>query len=53
MLPAASHFTFNEGLFPDIWKLSSVLPILKSVDKSNVSNYQPISKICHIDKLFD
>jgi hypothetical protein len=50
-------FIFNkslsEGLFPDILKVSSVSHILKSGDKSNVSNYRPISKICHLAKLFE
>ena len=45
--------SLSEGLFPDIWKVSSVSPIFKSGDKSNVSNYRPISKICHIAKLFE
>lgn len=45
--------SLSESLFLDIWKVSSVSPIFKSGDKSNVSNYRPIFNICHIAKLFE
>ena len=45
--------SLDEGIYPDILKLSTVKPIYKSGDKSNVVNYRPISLIGHIAKLFD
>jgi len=43
----------DEGTFPDIWKLCSITPVLKSGDASQVSNYRPISILSHIAKLFE
>jgi len=43
----------NEGIFPSIRKISSITPILKSGDKSNVRNYRPIFILSHIAKLFE
>ena len=44
--PVLTHL-FNmsivSGIFPDKWKLSSVVPIPKGGDHSNPSNYRPIS----------
>lgn len=45
--------SLDEGIFPSILKLSSVTPIHKSDNKSNITNYRPISIQCHISKLFE
>ena len=37
------NMSIESGIFPDKWKLSSVVPIPKSNDHSNPSNYRPIS----------
>lgn len=42
-----------EGVFPDIWKISSVTPIFKSGDITEVINYRPISIISHLAKLLE
>ena len=42
-----------EGVFPDIWKFSSVTPIFKSGDITEVINYRPISIISHLAKLLE
>lgn len=42
-----------EGVFPDIWKVSSVTPIFKSGDRTDVKNYSPISIRNHIAKIFE
>ena len=44
--PVLTHLfnmSIESGIFPDKWKLSSVVPIPKSSDHSNLSNYRPIS----------
>lgn len=39
--------------FPCLWKTSIVSPIFKSGERSNVSNYRPISVLSAPDKLFE
>ena len=34
---------FDEGIFPDIWKLANVTPIFKRGNKSQPSNYRPVA----------
>lgn len=41
------------GVFLKMLKMSSVTPIFKSGDKSDVKNYRPISILNHIAKLFE
>lgn len=45
--------SLDEGIYPDLFKLSAVTPIFKSGDSSNVTNYRPISISSHIIKIFD
>lgn len=48
--------TFNKslssGIFPAIWK-HYIMPILKSGDRSLITNYPPISKLSALPKLFE
>ena len=54
--------SLEKGTFPDIWKVACVTPVFKSGQKSNLSNYRPISvlsvfsgllvKLAH-DQLYD
>ena len=37
------NMSIESGIFPDKWKLSSVVPIPKGGEHSNPSNYRPIS----------
>src|SRR5699024_1626182 len=37
------NLSLNTGVFPAKWKLSKVVPILKTGDKHNIANYRPIS----------
>jgi len=50
------NFLFNKslqtGVFHDKWKTSYVTQIFKKGDRSQVSNYRPISKISILPKLF-
>ena len=40
--------SFEEGIFPDIWKISNGIPRFKKGDKSQPSNYQPVGLCCKI-----
>ena len=50
-------FIFNKsislGRVPDLLKISRVIPILKKSDKSNPTNYRPISMLSIFDKLLE
>ncbi|XP_060846337.1 uncharacterized protein LOC132926003 [Rhopalosiphum padi] len=37
------------GIFPKVWKISSITPVLKSGDASDIQSYRPISIIPHIE----
>jgi len=45
--------SLEEGIFPSLLKFSSVTPVYKSGELSNVSNYRPISIQSHISKIFE
>lgn len=46
------NLSFSTGVFPYFWKKSYITPTFKSGDKSNVTNYRPISKLSIIPKAF-
>ena len=41
------------GIFPDKWKIANVVPIFKNGNKSDVSNYRPISLLPIPGKIFE
>ena len=43
----------NEGLFPDHWKKSNVVPIQKKESKNLIKNYRPISLFLIFSKVFE
>ena len=43
--------SFDEGIFPDIWKLANVIPIYKKGDKSQPFNYRPVALLSCIGNL--
>jgi hypothetical protein len=50
-------FIFNkcvdDGAFPDLMKCSKLIPLFKSGDKSNPSNFRPISILPALSKIFE
>ena len=48
---------FNEcmkqGIYSDILKLATVIPIPKGGDKTSMNNYRPISLLSNINKIFE
>ena len=43
--------SFDEGRFPDIWKLANNIPAFKKGDKYIPSNYRPVELLSCIGKL--
>ena len=45
--------SFESGTFPEELKLAKVIPIFKSEDKQDISNYRPISILSFFSKVFE
>ena len=45
--------SFETSLFPDPWKIARVSPIFKDGDKTEKSNYRPISVLPVVSRLFE
>lgn len=43
----------DEGQFPNLMKLSKIIPLFKSGDKSDPSNFRPISILPALSKIFE
>ena len=43
----------NQGKLPNIWKDANVSPVFKKGDKSEPSNYRPISLTCVLCKILE
>ena len=43
----------SEGIYPDTLKVGRVIPIFKSGDSTNISNYRPISTLLTVNKIFE
>ena len=37
------ELSVKSGIFPDLWKIATVVPLFKGGQKENVSNYRPVS----------
>ena len=47
------NMCFDEGSYPSILKQARVIPVFKSGNKTDVSNYRPISNLLTINKIFE
>ena len=47
------NYTFELGLFPQIFKVAKVIPIYKSGNKDLVNNYRPISLLSSLSKVLE
>ena len=45
--------SIETSIFPDLWKIPRVAPIYKEGDRSEKSNYRPISVLPVISRLFE
>lgn len=53
--PLRKHINkcFVTGIYPESLKIGTVEPIFKSGDRTNCTNYRPITKLSAIDKIFE
>ena len=42
----------DNGIFPDIWKKSNIIPVHKKGDKQIIDNYRPVSLLPICGKIF-
>ena len=56
ILPALTHvlnLSITSLVFPDIWKLSKVIPLLKKDDPLNPKNYRPVALLPVMSKILE
>ena len=56
LAPSLAHLftrSFQSGCIPVQWKQGNVVPVHKKGDKSQVSNYRPISLLCILSKVME
>ena len=47
------NLSFQTGIFPDVWKVATVVPIFKLGDSKSVGHYRPISLLSLPGKLLE
>ena len=52
-LTSLINSSFENGLFPDDLKLTKVIPIFKNGDKTDITNFSPISVLSFFSKIFE
>lgn len=56
VLPELVHLfnlIFDSGIFPDVWKYATIVPLFKAGNKKMVENYRPISLLPSVAKIFE
>lgn len=43
----------KSSCFPDVWKISRIVPIFKKGNRSDVSNYRPVAILNNFSKIFE
>ena len=52
-LTSLINSSFENDLFPDKLKITTVIPIFKNGDKTDLTNYRPISVLSFFSKIFE
>lgn len=52
-LTSIINICFSQGIFPDMFKVSRVMPLFKKGDTHSPDNYRPISIVCIIGKIIE
>ena len=47
------NMSLSQGIFPDLWKISNIIPIHKNGSRNVVSNYRGIAILSCVPKLFE
>ena len=47
------NLSISKGIFPHQMKIAKVIPIIRSVDKSQLNNYRPVSVLSHFTKFLE
>ena len=47
------NLSLNEGIFPDILKIATVIPLYKKDDPVFFNNYRPVSLLCSLSKVLE
>ena len=51
ILAYLNNSSISEGVFPDMLKIAKIVPIFKSDDTQQISNYRPISILSPFSKI--
>ena len=44
---------YSSNIIPEQWSMSKITPIFKKGDRTNITNYRPISNLCSMSKVFE
>lgn len=47
------NLIITTSTFPDVWKVSKLIPVFKKGDRSDIKNYRPISVLSNFSKIFE
>lgn len=47
------NLIISTSSFPDLWKVSKIVPVFKKGDRSNIENYRPITIVNNFAKAFE